>query len=27
LYAEAQLGVPEAVTQKIQKAQKQCSKS
>ena len=27
LYAEAQLGVPEAVTQKIQKAQNQCSKS
>ena len=27
LYAEAQLGVPEAVTQKIQKAQKQCFKS
>lgn len=27
LYADAQLGVPEAITQKIQKAQKQCSKS
>ena len=27
LYADAQLGVPEALTQKIQKAQKQCSKS